>query len=128
MANRPKQKGTSWETAFVNALREDGFLAARRKVLAGGADEGDIGGITSYGEMENDTWEFIVEAKNVRSYNFPTWVDEAVVEAEHTSLKEGKPTLGAVAAKRNGKGDVRASIIAMDYHTLLRLLRLAGFE
>lgn len=124
MANRPKIKGTSWESAIVTALREDGFLRTKRKALAGGADEGDIGGIST------DICELIIEAKNVRSYNFPAWVDEATTEAHNTMVDFGGSVevVGVVAAKRNGKGDVRKSIIAMDYETFTRLLKVACFK
>lgn len=124
MTNRPKIKGTSYESALVTALREDGFLRAKRKALAGGADEGDIGGIST------DTCELIIEAKNVRSYNFPAWTDEAEVEAHNTMVDFGGSVevIGVVAAKRNGKGDIRRSIIAMDYDTFVALLRAADFR
>lgn len=41
--NRPKQIGTTAETAVVNHARKHGFPGADRQPLRGNADQGDIG-------------------------------------------------------------------------------------
>lgn len=40
-----KRKGTSWESAIVQFLKENGVAHAERRALAGNADRGDIAGI-----------------------------------------------------------------------------------
>ena len=47
MANKAKQKGTSFETLVRQYLNNNGFKEAQRTVLKGGGDTGDINGIKS---------------------------------------------------------------------------------
>lgn len=103
MANRAKAKGTSWESAIVNHLAARG-IESRRKALAGGQDEGDID-VGPSGPGRGWT----LEAKNVRTYAFGAWVEEAALEAKHA----GRPC--AVVAKRNGKGSPGEGFVVMRF-------------
>lgn len=97
MANRAKQKGTSFESAVVAWLQEHGFIYARRIALAGNKDQGDV-----------DTgvaWN--LECKNVRTMALGQWVAEADVE----SVNAGRPV--AVVVKRIGKGDPGEAYVVM---------------
>jgi hypothetical protein len=96
VANRAKAKGTSFESAVVTYLAGRG-LDARRIVLHGNKDEGDID--TGAG------WN--LEAKNVRTMALGQWVGEADVE----SVNAGRPV--AVVAKRVGKGDPGEAYVVM---------------
>lgn len=106
--NRAKQKGTAWETAVVRYLQEHG-LDARRKALAGAADEGDI-----------DVADWTLEAKNCRSISLAAWVAEADAEAENS----GRPV--AVVAKRVGKGDPGEGYVVMPLRRFLAAVLLSG--
>lgn len=93
--SRAKQKGTAWETAIVRYLQACN-LPARRKVLTGSLDEGDI-----------DTGRWSIEAKNCQAISLAAWVDEADAEAANS----GRPV--AVVAKRRGKGDPGEAYVVM---------------
>ncbi len=95
MANRAKAKGTSFESALVRWFEERG-VAARRIVLHGNKDRGDI-----------DAGAWNLEAKNVRALALSQWVEEAKVE----SINAGKPV--AVVVKRVGKSDPGESYVVM---------------
>lgn len=110
VANRAKQKGTSMETAVVNYLAERG-IDARRKVLAGANDEGDID-VGPPGRGNGLT----LEVKNCRTYAFGAWVDEAQVEATNA----GRTCF--VVAKRNGKGDPGEAFVVLKLSQLADLL------
>lgn len=86
MANRSKQKGTAAESALVKYLTERG-IEARRIVLHGSKDEGDVW---------TPTLSF--EVKNCRTMALAQWVDEATVEW----INAGRPVV--VCHKRVGKG------------------------
>ena len=80
MSNPSKGKGTDWETALVRFLGECG-LPARRKVLAGNKDKGDV-------EVEGVPG-VVIEAKNCKRESLAAWVDEAVTEAENAGIPVG---------------------------------------
>jgi len=108
MANRSKQKGTSFETAVVNYLSGRN-LGAFRLPLYGNKDRGDVD--------SGAGWN--LECKNVRTLALSEWVAEADAEA----LNAGRPV--AVVAKRVGKGDPGEAYVVMPLrvfveHVLLR--------
>lgn len=113
MANRAKQKGTSFETAVVNHLLAAG-IDARRKALTGGNDEGDID-VGPPGRGRGWT----IEAKNCRTYAFGAWVEEAAVEQANA----GRPTV--VVAKRNGKGSPGEAFVVMSLNDFIEKVLLA---
>lgn len=109
MVNRAKAKGTSWESAVVNFFLSLG-IPAKRKALTGSLDEGDV----DIGSPP----KLVLECKNVRSYNFPQWVDEASVEAENSGL----PCV--VVAKRNGKGDPGEAFVVIKLRDFIRWFKV----
>lgn len=79
MANKFKAKGTTWETKIVNALAKIG-IRAKRRVLSGGLDKGDI---------ELLDFPLIIEAKNCKKMELSEWVDEAEKEAQNAGVPFG---------------------------------------
>jgi len=78
MANNPKYnkiKGTKFESGLVELFRTLGHTAERLR-LAGKDDEGDIAVIIA-GKT------YILEAKNVKKIDLPTFWKEAEVEAKN---------------------------------------------
>ena len=106
--SKSKQKGTSWETAIVNYLKEK-HLPAKRLALAGAEDKGDL-------ELLDFPW-LIVEAKNVGRYNIPGWIEEAKTEAKNADAE-----VGVVWMHRNGKSSPADGFVIMDGTTFVRLL------
>jgi hypothetical protein len=90
MANPSKARGTAWETAVVRYLHEHGFPNARRKVLTGKLDEGDI---------DLGSCEVTIEAKNTQKITLSEFVDEARIEARNSG-----GGYGVAVVKRRGKG------------------------
>ena len=111
--SKAKQKGTSAETALVNYLRVEGFASARRRALAGSADEGDV-------ETNGLTWE----VKNQRSYHLPAWLCETQIEKENA-----KADFGILAVKPNGIGLTNTANwwAVLPMSEMIRLLHLAGY-
>ena len=118
MSNPSKQKGTAFETAVVNYLRAHG-RNARRLVLTGSADSGDIA---------VDAWT--LEAKNRRAYDFGAAVDEARGEAMQRAIREAQTIsdmpqsqpLYAAVVKRNGRGDVARAFVVMELEQFVAML------
>lgn len=104
--NRAKQKGTSFETAVVNWLAEQG-VAARRLPPAGNKDQGDV---------EVPAWGLNIEAKNCRALSLAQWVNEADVE----TINARKPVI--VVAKRVGRGSPGEAYCIMPLRQLYFLL------
>lgn len=81
-----KAKGTSFESALVKYLIECGFSDARRIVLHGGNDQGDI----QLGEVNNP--RFVIEAKSYgREYPYKMiedFVQEAHIEYQNAHLDQ----------------------------------------
>lgn len=108
MANRAKQKGTSWETAIVNWFKAQG-IEARRLPLAGNKDEGDV---------EVPSWGIGIEAKNCKALSLAQWVAEADVE----TMNADRPVV--VVAKRVGKTDPGEAYVVMPLRRLFRIMEL----
>jgi hypothetical protein len=104
--SKQRQKGTAFETAVVNWLKEQGLHAARLP-LAGNKDIGDI---------TVEPWSINLEAKNCRQLALSQWVAEADAEATNA----GRPVV--VVAKRVGKGDPAESYVVMPLRVLHLLL------
>lgn len=105
MANRAKQKGTSWETAIVNWFKAQG-IEARRLPLSGNKDQGDV---------EVPAWGLNIEAKNCRAISLAQWLAEADAETQNS----GVPVV--VVAKRVGKSDPGEAYVIMPLRRLFRL-------
>lgn len=106
-----RAKGTAFETAIVDYLRDHGAPHAERRALGGAKDRGDIAG----------TPGFVWEAKNAKRIELATWVDEMLAECANDGSR-----LGAVIIKRSGK-NVRRAYAVCQLDQLCMLLRQAGY-
>lgn len=109
--NRPKQRGTAWETAIVRYLQEVGVIRAERRTLSGVHDRGDVAGIPSV----------VIEAKAERSFDLSGWLDE--VERER---RNARAEIGVVWFKRRGRTSPGQGYVLMDGLTLIKLLADGG--
>lgn len=80
MANRSKQKGTSWETAVAEYLSSKGFSCERR-ALSGNMDKGDI--------LIYSNPRFVVECKAEKSFDLSSYCSELAVEVENAGGNVG---------------------------------------
>ena len=74
MANPNGRKGAAFETAVLKFFRSAGVLA-ERLTKAGARDEGDLVVIISGAT-------YILELKNRKKLDLPTFWDEAIIEAQ----------------------------------------------
>lgn len=112
MVNRPRIKGTNWETAIVNFLIENGVRHAERRTLSGSQDKGDVAGIPGV----------VIEAKNASRMDLSGWLAEANQECANA-----KAEVGLVWAKKRGKASPGAGYVIMDGNTLIKLLVAGGW-
>lgn len=119
MGNRNKAKGTSYETLIKDYLRSKGFPRARRAVLEGSEDKGDIHGI------ENHNREVCIQCKHDKSFNFSGWLNDTVAQAERLNN-----ALPALVVKRQGKGakTVGESYVVMRLDDFVSLLGEANYK
>lgn len=111
VVNRPKQRGTAWETTIVQYLRMHGIQAERR-ALGGANDRGDIAGIPG----------LVIEAKNAARLDLAGWVDEAEKERVNDNAD-----IAVVWVKRRGKTSAAHGYVVMDGLTLVHLLTSGGY-
>lgn len=104
-------KGTRFESALEDYLRENGFPYAERRTKKGIHDTGDIAGVR----------DIVFEAKSHKSLDLPKWLDEARVEKERDNADYGI----VVARRRNHH--ISKAYFAMDLIYGLTLLRQAGY-
>jgi hypothetical protein len=109
--SRAKDKGTSWETAWVRYLREHGVPHAERRALAGNVDRGDIAGIPG----------IVLECKS-GAFHLAQWISEA----EQERANDGAD-LGIVLAKRAGKASPADGYAILTGAALVQLLQAAGY-
>lgn len=108
----PRRKGTRWESAVRDYLRDQGFNAER--VPAGiQQDRGDLVGVYA-GKKP-----LCIEAKNTNRYDLAGWVEEA--ETEAANCVDG--TIGVVIAKRHRKPDPAEGYVIMSLASFMELLR-----
>lgn len=112
MVNRPKIKGTAWETQVVKALIRGGWPYAERRALQGAEDKGDLAGVLGV----------TIEAKNVNKLAFGPWLKEA-----HAERDNAKTEVGVVWAKRRGFTEAEDGFVVMDGRTFMQLLKAAGY-
>lgn len=77
--NRPKRRGTMFETAVLRYLH-DKKIMAWRNALAGNQDQGDI---------TVPDWDAVLECKATKSLDLAGAVHEALVEASHAKRRFG---------------------------------------
>src|SRR5688572_26479096 len=99
MANPSKRKGTAGENGVVDALIEEGWVHAERRVLSGAKDRGDIniGG-----------FPVMIESKNCKTITIGAWLKEVEVEKANA-----KAEVGACWFKLRGKGDAKDWAVVM---------------
>jgi hypothetical protein len=114
MVNRPKARGTAWESAVVRYFRENGWPHADRLTLSGSQDRGDI--------RLGDGIDVVVECKAHKSYTIPEWLRETEKERANANAD-----LGAVFMKLNGKAQAQDGAVVMTPATFLDLLFQAGY-
>jgi hypothetical protein len=107
-----KDRGTKWETAIVNFLRDKGFTHAERRALSGNFDKGDLTGIPGV----------VVEAKHVARLDLSGWLDEAETERDNA-----RADVGLVWLKRRGHTSPGRAYVLMSGDDLVWLLRSAGY-
>lgn len=99
MTNRPRNIGTSAETAVVRTLRANGFPGADRSPLRGNHDQGDITGCPGI------AWEVKggEKARQAEAANVTLWLKQAEIERGHA-----RADLGILVIARRGYGAPRA--------------------
>lgn len=93
MVNKPRQKGTSAETAVVSFLRPNGFPHAERRSLKGSQDWGDITGCPGL------VWEVKYANGGIR---MAEWMQQTQVEKTNASAEHG-----ILVMKPEGLGNTR---------------------
>lgn len=125
MSAANKAKGTSFETAIVDYLQGQG-VRAKRLPRTGVKDIGDVA-FPIGSDWFREAATIVVEAKNRRGMDLPTWIAEAEAEAANYNEKypaEG-PVFPIVVHKRRGKG-THLSYVTLPLDGLVELLRELG--
>ena len=95
MTNPSKRKGTSFEVAVVDYLRDHGFPFAERRAQRGTNDAGDVAGVVGW----------VLEAKNCKLTELGPWMNEAKHEASNDGVARY-----AVIHKRRQHGTAEAFV------------------
>jgi hypothetical protein len=98
MTSRNKAKGSAWERAIVEHLRNAGWPYAERRIAGAAKDRGDIAGVVG----------IVIEAKNTASRNLAGWIEETEVERVNDNA-----WLGVVWHKRTGKSSAADGYVTM---------------
>jgi Holliday junction resolvase len=96
MANPSKRKGTTWETAVVDYLREHGQPHAERRALCGNTDKGDLVGIPGV----------MIEAKNEKTVTLAAYADEVKAQTANAHA-----SIGVAVVKRRNRGAGDAYVV-----------------
>ena len=105
-----RRKGTAWESAVVEFLREHGFPYAERRVLSGSLDRGDLTGLPGV----------MVECKAEKSIDLAGYMDEVKVQTVNAGAQ-----LGVAVVKRRNRPPKDAYVV-MDLATFAELLAEVG--
>lgn len=108
-----KAAGTSWETAIVRTLIDNGWPHAERRRLSGAYDKGDIAGVVGV----------VIEAKNTTKLDISAALNEAMVERDNAGA-----AIGAAWIKRRGRASAADGYVVLDGHTFMQLLKEAGYQ
>lgn len=106
MANPNGRKGSAFETACIEYMRQNGFPYAERRVPTGARDKGDLGGVPG----------LMLEFKNHKLIDLAGFMDEVKAETEHAHAH-----IGAAVIKRRNFGVDRAYFV-MEFKPALDLL------
>lgn len=112
MANPNGKKGSSFERSIANAIYDQGWPYADRRVKTGSKDKGDIAGFTT-----RDCHRIVLECKNVRTMNLGGWVGEAETERVNDDA-----IAGFVVHKRRGKADPLDQYVTGTLRDLIAIL------
>ena len=110
--SKSKARGTKWETAVVNYMRDNGFPTAERRTLSGSDDKGDI----------NAGPGLVIECKAQARHSFAEWVDEAEKEKGNAGAD-----VGFAWVHRRGNSSPARGYVVMTGEQVLWLLRAAGY-
>ena len=110
--NKSKAKGTLFESAVVDYLRENGWPHAERRTLAGVNDRGDVAGVVGV----------CLEVKNAAAIKLAEWIKETLVEKANA-----KARVGALWIKRRGKTSAGEGYVVMTGEQFVQLLKEAGY-
>ena len=117
MTNPQKQKGSAYERAVVQYLRNQGFNVDRTR--AGWADDrGDVHGIE-----HPVLGRFTIECKNHKTMDLSGWLTE--LDREITANGGG---LGVVVHKKRGQISSEDQYATLPFWMLVQLLREAGYR
>lgn len=105
MANKNGRKGSLFETGVMKWFRDKGHIA-ERLTKAGAKDEGDL-----YVIVAGQT--YILELKNRKKIDLPSFWGEAIVEAENYAKARGLPRVppSFVIVKRRNHGIEKSWVI-----------------
>lgn len=127
MSAANKAKGTRFESEVAEYLQSQN-IRAKRLPRTGVKDIGDVAfPVTTHPLSGRALATIVVEAKNRRSMDLPTWLAESETEAAFYQDKyplDG-PAIPVVVHKRRGKG-VHQSYVTMSLDTFVELLREMG--
>jgi len=121
MGNKHKAKGTAFETLIKDYLISKNFTEARRAVLAGENDTGDIHGIQHETTLRN----VCLQCKNQKKLDLSGWLNVTIEQARR--LKNALPVL---IIKRSGKGKktIGDSYVVMRLNDFVELLKEAKYK
>lgn len=108
MSNPSRQKGTHYETGTLRGVQSD-FPDARRQVLHGNMDQGDI---------IIPSMSLILECKNCKRMELADWVRQAETEARNAGVD-----YGAVVHKHKGTTDTDAQYVTMSMGMFKKFLK-----
>jgi hypothetical protein len=121
MSNKHKAKGTAFETLIKDYLVAKGFPDARRAVLAGENDTGDIHGIQQRITLRNAC----LQCKNQKKWDLSGWLNATIEQAKR--LKNALPVL-IVKRAGNGAKTVGESYVVMRLDDFVELLQDAQYQ
>lgn len=121
MTNRNKAKGTAWETAIREYLR-DAHLDVEPLRQLGSVDEGDL-----VVRTPNTDARIVLEAKNRGQVSLPQFLREAADESALYARNRGVPqadtfSVAVVKARQKPTGQAYAVLTLEDFARLMRRL------
>lgn len=124
MSAANKARGTRFETEVSEYLQSQ-HVRAKRLPRTGVKDIGDVAfPIATHAMSEKSLGVVVIEAKNRKAMDLPTWIAESETEAgfyEEKYPADGE-AIPVVVHKRRGKG-VHQSYVTMSLDTFVDLLR-----
>jgi hypothetical protein len=113
MANRSRDKGTSWETQLVRFLQEHGWIHAERRARRGIKDAGDVSGVVGV----------CIEAKAEKRITLSEYLDETEAEKANANA-----AVGVTWIKRPRKTSPGDAYVLMSGVQFVELLKAAGYQ